>query len=239
MSQRRKSILFDVILIAIINSFFGFLFIKMDMLERFYDLSRHYEFIELDELLPLGLVFLLSIIYFICRRWYISAAVSVLAEENANKDTLTKLLNRRTLESKLGAEWDRFLRYHEDFCVVLLDLDDFSDINDNLGYIEGDRVLIDVANMINNNTRKTDSVARWGEEEFLILCPVCNSEQGTILAEKLRANLYRMLKDGVELSASFAVAQSNKDSSLEELLKRVHLGLHKAKGRGKNCVVSV
>ncbi|MCP4323548.1 MAG: GGDEF domain-containing protein, partial [Alteromonadales bacterium] len=137
-----------------------------------------------------------------------------------------------------ATEWDRFLRYHEDFCIVLFDLDDFSDINDNLGHVEGDRILIDVAEMVGSNTRKTDYVARWGEEEFIILCPVCKSEQATIIAEKLRSNLYRTLKDGVELSASFAVAQSDKTASLEELMKRVHLALHKAKGRGKNCVVS-
>ncbi len=92
--------------------------------------------------------------------------------------------------------------------------------------------------MLNSNTRKTDNVARWGEEEFLILCPVCKGEQGIILAEKLRSTLYRTLKDGIELSASFAVVQSNKLTSLEDLMKRTQLALHKAKGRGKNCVVS-
>jgi len=238
MSDCKKSIIFDFILIVLTNIALVFLFINIDLFESFYHFSREYESVQLDELFPLVFVLLISVIYFLSRRLHESSACSKLAEQQSSKDPLTKLLSRRTLESNLATEWERFLRYHEDFCIVLFDLDDFSDINDNLGHVEGDRILIEVANMLGNNTRKTDYVARWGEEEFLILCPVCKSEQATILAEKLRSNLYRTLKDGIEFSASFAVAQSDKTGSLEELMKRVHFSLHKAKGRGKNCVVS-
>lgn len=238
MSLQKKSILLDIVLIIFVNVAFIFLFMKMDLFERFYYFTRKYEYIQLDALFSLGITLLFSLIYFISRRWYETYVYSQHASEHASKDSLTKLLNRRAFESHLSAEWDRFLRYHEDFCIVLFDLDDFSHLNEVLGHVEGDRVLLDVAHMLNGNTRKTDLVARWGEEEFIILCPVCKSEQGAILAEKLRASLYRMLKDGVELSASFAVAQSDKSGSLETLMKRMHLALYKAKGRGKNCVVS-
>ena len=238
MAVHKKSTIFDLVLITIVNVAVAIIAIKMDLLERFYHFSRDYEALQLDELIFIGLVLLISAIYFITRRWRESLNLSELNELKASKDPLTKLLNRRTLERSLSAEWDRFLRYHDDFCIVLFDIDDFSLINESLGYVEGDRVLIEVANMLVSNTRKTDFCARWGEEEFLILCPVCKSEQAMVLAEKLRATLYRTLKDGVELSASFSVAQSNKSTSLEELMKRVHFSLHKAKHRGKNCVVS-
>jgi diguanylate cyclase (GGDEF)-like protein len=173
----------------------------------------------LDELFPLTL--LISLVFFVLRRWRDSICFSQMAEQKASKYSLTKLVNWRTLESTLGTEWDLLLRYNEDFCVVLFDIDDFSATNENLGYVEGDRVLIEAATMWLNTTCKTDFCARWGEEAFMILCPVCKSEQATLLAEKLRSNLYRTLKDGVELSASFAVAQSDKTTSLEELMKRV------------------
>lgn len=238
MPQQKKSIFFDLILIVIVNLVFAFISMQLDLFERFYHFSREYEFIQLDEIFPLGFMVLLSIIYFVLRRWVESAHFSIIAEKKASNDPLTKLFNRRALERHLAVEWDRFARYHEDFCVVLFDIDDFSAINENLGYVEGDRVLIEVAKMLQDNTRKTDFCARWGEEEFLILCPVCKSEQGAILAEKLRSSLYRTLKDGVELSASFAVAQSGSKGSLEELMKRLDFALHKAKKRGKNCVVS-
>lgn len=236
--QRKKKILFDLVLILLINAICAVIFAKFDLFERFYHFSREYESIQLDELFPLGFVVMISIIYFSFRRWHESSTYSLIVEEQTYKDSLTKLFNRRTLESKLAAEWDRFSRYHEDFCVVLFDIDDFSDVNDNLGYVEGDRVLTEVAQMLSENTRKTDFCARWGEEEFLILCPVCKSEQAVILAEKLRAGVYRTLKDGVELSASFAVVQSDSTESLEALMKRLDWTLHKAKKRGKNCVVN-
>lgn len=236
--QRKRRIVSDIIFVIFINMVFAFLFSKFDLFERFYHFSRAFEAIELDEVVPLGFTLLLSLIYFSFRRWRESVAYLLIAEEQISKDPLTKLLNRRDLERKLGAEWDRFLRYHEDFCIVIFDLDDFSDINDSLGYVEGDRVLIEVANMLTENTRKTDFCGRWGEEEFLILCPVCKGEQAVILAEKLRAALYRTLRDGLELSASFSVVQSDSTESVEALMKRAHWALHKAKKRGKNCVVS-
>ncbi|WP_169337474.1 GGDEF domain-containing protein [Psychromonas hadalis] len=216
----------------------AFFFIKTDLFEQFYHFSREYESIQLDELFPLAFMLLMSVVYFLSRRLHECATYRSIVEQQASQDPLTKLFNRRTLERKLEAEWDRFLRYHEDFCVMIFDIDDFKVINDTLGYVRGDRVLIEIAEMLINNTRKTDFCARWGEEEFLILCPVCKDGQALILAEKLRSTLYRTLQDGVELSASFAVVQSDNSTSLEELMKRVHFGLHKAKKRGKNCVVS-
>jgi diguanylate cyclase (GGDEF)-like protein len=238
MSVFKKSIFFDLIVIAIMTAILVFVSVKFDLFERFYHFTREHQSMQLGELLPLSFVLLICTLYFVLRRWRESVKYSHTVEENASRDSLTKLLNRRTLERALGAEWDRFLRYNEDFCIVLFDIDDFNEINKNLGNLEGDRILIEVSKMLQINTRKTDFSARWGEEEFLILCPVCKSEQAVMLAEKLRAALYRNLKDGIELSASFAVAQSNNTDSLESLIKRADLALYKAKQRGKNCVVS-
>ncbi|PKF61282.1 hypothetical protein CW745_11660 [Psychromonas sp. psych-6C06] len=238
MSVQKKTIWLELILVILVNAVLIYVFIEMDLFERVYHFSRDYESLQLDELIPLSISLLLSCIYLLGRLWRNSVIYARETEAQASKDSLTKLLNRRTLERALACEWDRYQRYHENFCVVLFDIDDFSDINDALGHVEGDRVLIDVAKIVANNTRKTDSVGRWGEEEFLILCPVCTTEQATAIAEKLRAAIYRTLKDGVELSASFAVAQSHPDGTLEELMKRTDLALHKAKKRGKNCVVT-
>ena len=238
MSLHKKTIFFELIFIILINVVLMFLFIKMDLFERIHHFSRQYESVQLDELIFLCITLLFSVIYLVCRLWRKSITYARLTKDTASKDLLTKLLNRRTLEHTLATEWDRYSRYHEDFCLVLFDIDDFSDINEGLGYLEGDRVLTDIANTLSQNTRKTDSVARWGEEEFLILCPVCKNEQAVILAEKLRSQVYRTLKDGVELSASFAVVQSKPTQSLEDLIKRADYALNKAKKRGKNCVVS-
>lgn len=238
MSAHKKYIYFELIFIILVNAIAMFLFVEMELFERFYHFSQSNSSFPWGELLFLGFIILLSTLYLFARLWRKSIINARLIKDSASKDLLTKLLNRRTLEHALTTEWDRYLRYHEDFCLVLFDIDDFSDINENLGHIEGDRVLMDIAQKLSLNTRKTDSVARWGEEEFLILCPVCKAEQAAVLAEKLRAIIYRLLKDGIELSASFAVVQSNPTQSLDDLMKRADYTLHKAKKRGKNCVVT-
>jgi len=238
MSIRKKTIFIELIFIILINVSVIFLFLEMQLFKRLADVVGTYQWLSVDMLLLISFLLLIDALYLLLRVWRNSVAYAKSTKQFASKDLLTRLHNRRTLEHTLATEWDRYLRYHEDFCLVLFDIDDFSDINDNLGYVEGDRVLMDVANMLRTNTRKTDSVARWGEEEFLILCPVCKSEQAAILAEKLRALVYRTLKDGVELSASFAVVQSNPTQSLDDVMKQLDLTLHKAKQRGKNCVVT-
>jgi diguanylate cyclase (GGDEF)-like protein len=238
MSSNKKTIFIEFMFILLLNASIIFLFFEMQLAIRLDEFSNMHEWLSLDILLLFSFLLLINIIYLLVRIWRKTVAYANSTKQFASKDLLTRLHNRRTLEHTLAVEWDRYLRYHEDFCLVLFDIDDFSDINDNLGYVEGDRVIMDIANMLRTNTRKTDSVARWGEEEFLILCPVCKTEQGAILAEKLRALVYRTLKDGVELSASFAVVQSNPTQSLDDVMKRLELTLHKAKQRGKNCVVT-
>lgn len=238
MSVPKKSVLFDLLLIIILNVVLAFSAVKLNVFEPFFqsvNAFRH-EVLPLEQLIFIVFLFMLSVIYFVLRRWWESSQHLLNVEQNALNDPLTKLFNRRAIEHSLLTEWERFLRYHQDFSIVLFDIDGFNEINKNLGNLEGDRILIDVSKMLRKNTRKTDFIARWGEEEFLILCPVCKRDQAGILAEKLRAALYRTLKDGVELSASFAVAQSDDTESLEALLKRTDFTLSKAKQRGKNCV---
>lgn len=240
MSVYKKTVFTDLLVIIIVNVLFAVLSVKLNIFEHFFQILKDYQYpvVGVEQLLLIMFLLMMSLIYFVFRRWRESRQHALDIEHNALKDPLTKLLNRRAIERSLNSERDRYLRYHQDFCIVLFDLDDFNEINKNLGTLEGDRILIDVAKMLKKNTRKTDFIGRWGEEEFLILCPVCKSEQAVIFADKLRAKLYRTLKDGIELSASFAVAQSDQSESLEGLIKRVDLALYHAKQRGKNCVVN-
>lgn len=238
MPSRKKALLIELMVIIFFNIAIFVLFIEMDLFTRIYDFFQSNVSFKLAEVLLLSILILISLLYISARLWRKSVVQARLSKDLASKDLLTQLLNRRALENALAAEWERYLRYHEDFCLVLFDVDDFSDINENLGHMEGDRVLQDIAQKVSLNTRKTDAVARWGEEEFLILCPVCKAEEAAILADKLRALIYRTLRDGIELSASFSVVQSNPTQSLDELMKRADFTLHKAKQRGKNCVLT-
>ena len=86
-------------------------------------------------------------------------------------DGLTGARNRRWLEEILPGELSRFNRYGHPISVLLLDLDDFKSINDTYGHDEGDRVLAEFAARVRDNYRASDSIIRWGVEEFVVLCP--------------------------------------------------------------------
>ncbi|WP_051303316.1 GGDEF domain-containing protein [Psychromonas aquimarina] len=236
--RHRKNLITDIILLLLLNILAWLLFAEVELFELLYEFSRSHEDLQIDEFIPLTFVLMISFMYFAIRRWIDSVKFAAFAEEQASTDPLTELLNRRAIEYKLSSEWHRFTRYKEPFCLVILDIDDFKTINDNFGHQKGDEVLKDIAEKLEFNTRKTDYCARWGGEEFLILCPVSELAQAIILAEKLRANIGTVLKEGIELSASFGVSQADPDTTLEDLIKRADLALYKAKLKGKNCVVS-
>lgn len=227
-----------MVLIVLFNALFWLYFRDRDLFELLHEYARAHQEYQLEQYIPLILTLMVSFLYFSIRRWRDSVKFAAFAERRVSKDSLTKLYNRRTLESKLLLEWQRFIRYKEPFCLIMLDIDDFKVINDTFGNSEGDRILIEISEKLGNNTRKTDFCARWGGAEFLILCPVSELEAITALAERLRSDIYRLLKDGVELSASLGVSQSDAKKSLEQLIKEVDFSLYKAKKIGGNCVVS-
>jgi diguanylate cyclase (GGDEF)-like protein len=229
--QQKKKSRFDIVLIILFNVIFGFFAKYNDLLEL---LQTHH----LEKLIPVIISLLLSCLYYAVRRWFEYAKLSSSAEIRVAQDSLTKLYNRRTLESKLLLEWQRFNRYKEPFCLIMIHIDDLKLINDSFGHKEGDRIIIEVSEKLLNNTRKTDFCARWSGTEFLIFCPSSKLQPIAALAERLRADVYCLLKDGIELTISLGVSEANNHKSLEELLKKVELKLYKAKKTGGNCVVS-
>ena len=228
--QKRKALL-DIILIVLFNILFWVFFREKDL----FNLLQEY---ELGYFLPLIFTLLLSFLYYSMRRWFECAKLTFFAERRISKDVLTKLYNRRALEAKLALEWQRFSRYKESFCLIMIHIDDLKIINDSFGHHEGDRIIIKVSEKLLHNTRKTDFCARWSGTEFLILCPVSELSTTVALAERLRADVYCLLKDGVELSLSLGVIQVDQEKSIDELLKKVELQLYKAEKTGGNCVVN-
>ncbi|MCG6201023.1 GGDEF domain-containing protein [Psychromonas antarctica] len=236
--QRKKKLVFDIVLILLLNAFFWIFLRERDLLEQLNLFVRNHPHYHLEQAIPLVFTALLSLLYFVIRRWREGMSLANSAAQRISTDALTKLYNRRALESKLSIEWERFIRYKAPFCLMMLDIDDFKVINTQLGNQEGDRIIINIAEILLNNTRKTDFCARWGGTEFLILCPVSELQAISVLAERLRGDIYRLLKGGVELSVSLGVAQADPKKSLEGLIKSTDLALHKAKKTGGNCVLS-
>lgn len=165
-------------------------------------------------------------------------------EEMATTDKLTGLLNRQTLDVLFQQAISLARRGNEPLAVVLADLDHFKAVNDKLGHLVGDQVLKLTAANLRQQLRASDTVCRWGGEEFLMILKDCDDATGALLAEKLRTALendpeLRALAGGVApggVTASFGVAQFVPGESVESLVGRADAALYAAKQAGRNCV---
>jgi len=152
-------------------------------------------------------------------------------------DPLTNAYNRRCFMQVLEQEIERTRRTGLPFSVIMVDLDHFKSVNDRFGHAAGDRVLKSLVDMIKQRIRKTDCLARWGGEEFVILLPNTPVDKAAGLAEELRERLSRMDIPGVgRVTASFGVAGYCPGDTVDTLLKRADDLMYEAKAAGRNCV---
>ncbi|AOS96204.1 putative diguanylate cyclase YdaM [Microbulbifer aggregans] len=164
-------------------------------------------------------------------------------EARASTDALTGLVNRREAYRAINELERRDHQMHGRYTVLIGDLDNFKAINDEYGHSFGDRVLRDVAQVLQENTRVGDIVSRWGGEEFLILLPNTDLDGGGILAEKLRQRVEALsdtYEERVKVSISFGVAEGGAhDDTHGELLAEADERMYRAKHHGRNRVVAV
>ncbi len=151
-------------------------------------------------------------------------------ENQAITDDLTGISNRRRIRQLLEKECQRANRYLYSFSIILLDLDHFKYVNDNFGHDAGDKVLKSVARLLQSTIRQVDTCARWGGEEFLILCPHTELSDAVTMAELLRKRLQDMKQPPApNITASFGVACFQPGDSLVEILKASDIALYEAK----------
>ena len=153
-------------------------------------------------------------------------------------DRLTGLCNRRRLDQALVAEWRRAERYGTAYSVVMIDLDNFKDVNDAFGHEAGDFLLAHISDILMAATRETDIVGRWGGEEFLLICPETSLEDARNLAEQLRREIAATVFPGIgHQTASFGVADYEADTAAGSLVGRADEAMYRAKQCGRNQVV--
>lgn len=152
-------------------------------------------------------------------------------------DSLTQLYNRFKSDTVLNAEIERSQRSLSKFSIIMLDIDNFKKVNDTYGHTVGDEVLKVFARIIRSNIRKIDTASRWGGEELMIIMPESDCIGAQKLAEKLRMKIseYNFLSVG-QITASFGVAEYEKDITESELVLRADKAMYEAKASGKNCV---
>ncbi len=159
-------------------------------------------------------------------------------EELSVTDQLTRLHNRMFLETSFHKEINRAKRYKYPFSVIMVDIDQFKEVNDTYGHDVGDNVLIIISELLANNIRETDIIGRWGGEEFLIICPHTHTSDAKILAEKLRSGIAIFPFNVVgNKSCSFGISEFDlEDEGYKEVVKRSDEALYRAKRNGRNRV---
>lgn len=159
-------------------------------------------------------------------------------KELSLRDHLTKMLNRQGLSELIEEHYAA--GSDQQVALLIIDLDHFKLINDNLGHDGGDIVLRKVAEIINMNIRQSDYAARWGGEEFVVISPGTEIKDGLHLAEKLR-NLIATHKfekyPYLQVTASIGIGGHRCEDSFHVLFRRVDIALYQAKAQGRNRTV--
>lgn len=158
-----------------------------------------------------------------------------LIEKISEQDPLTQLYNRVKLDNVIEQEALRVKRFHEEFSIIMIDVDHFKAVNDNYGHPAGDSVLKELACLLQENTRMIDVVGRWGGEEFMILCLETPIEGAYELAEKLRAKIEEHdFKYVGHQTASFGVTDFRINDTVSKCIKRADDALYQAKAQGRD-----
>ena len=163
-------------------------------------------------------------------------------QQSALTDYLTGLPNRRAMIQLLDKEAARYQRSEHPFSLVLLDIDNFKDINDAYGHDGGDEILVAVAEHMASWMREKDVLARWGGEEFLILLSDTNVESAAEQAERLRTAIegqdFPVQSRVTHLTVSLGVAGYKEEDKIDNCIKAADIALYQAKSGGRNQVVT-
>lgn len=152
-------------------------------------------------------------------------------EHASRHDDLTDLLNKKTITEILEQEIKRTKRLKNNLSIMLLDLDDFKNINDQYGHLMGDKVLINFAKKSKTLFRDSDHLARFGGDEFIAVLPDTSTQQANLIAERI--NKAGAANDPT-WSVSIGIAEFIDNDSFETILMRADNALYEAKSQGKN-----
>tara|TARA_R110002153_G_scaffold13189_4_gene49304 strand:- start:1818 stop:2906 length:1089 start_codon:yes stop_codon:yes gene_type:complete len=163
-------------------------------------------------------------------------------EKQAMRDPLSGLLNRRGMRERLQNEFERSQRYKNDLTVMMCDIDHFKVVNDQYGHDKGDDVIKNLGAIFESCLRKNDSLARWGGEEYLLLLPETNGDQGMQLAEKLRRKIaetqYKHDDKTFSVTISIGLHQIAATDTINQAITKADTNLYKAKKQGRNrCII--
>lgn len=186
------------------------------------------------------IVLLITIYIFLAllERWYYRNSNRRLKEE-VNLDPLTRVYNRRAAMIFINSSFSNYKKTGTSPALIMIDVDDFKKVNDTYGHDAGDKVLINISEIITNNIRKTDILCRWGGEEFLLICNGLKLEDIDMFSKKLLNAVaeaeyeYNEEKYNVTISMGISYFDNNDKDSFDSV-KRADISLYNAKNKGKN-----
>jgi len=194
------------------------------------------------ELATYLLLFIISFLWTFGYILMISQRLQADLTELATIDTLTRIPNRHAAQTFFGKELSRKDRHGDDFSILLIDLDNFKQINDNHGHALGDFVLVKTADIFQAALRKQDLVSRWGGEEFLLILPNTSIQNAKLLAERLRTEIsnaeFEKANISLRLTISAGIAHSSHANTMDTILKKADDALYVAKATKDAVIVA-
>ena len=160
-------------------------------------------------------------------------------ERQANTDSVTGIASRYAIIERLEQCYAEFQRYRRPFSILMIDIDYFKQVNDTHGHQIGDQVLRELAQCIFNNIRNSDTVGRYGGEEFLVLLPESNADKSLELAERIRAQIEQLrMVNNIQVTASVGISTITVDTNSDKLISQADKALYAAKKLGRNQVIA-
>ncbi|VCU72182.1 Response regulator PleD [Pigmentiphaga humi] len=166
--------------------------------------------------------------------------LNVALSDASNRDVLTGLPNRRHLMHRLKEESGRSARSGQPYTVAMLDIDHFKRVNDTLGHAAGDRVLIEIGQILQGSLREYDLCGRWGGEEFMLVLPGTTEASAQVLAQRICQRIRDhacMPADMPSISASVGISAYRQGEHYSDTVERADTALLEAKRRGRDCIV--
>lgn len=155
----------------------------------------------------------------------------------SNTDQLTEIANRRKMLEIIQAEINRFDRHKTPFSIFMFDVDHFKRVNDTFGHDLGDQVLIDIARVVRSSIRRTDTLGRWGGEEFILICPETELNTAHNVAEKACSAIrHHTFPANLSITVSLGLSEFRSGHTLETILAEIDQKMYLAKQNGRNRI---
>lgn len=163
--------------------------------------------------------------------------------EQSQKDPLTGIFNRRSLEEMFALELHRFQRYNASFCLLMFDIDQFKIVNDNYGHDAGDKVLNGIVKSVIDILRETDIFARFGGDEFVVLLVETDLDHGIKVAQKLHQTVQKteFIYEGRKVPVTISIGITEikpDDTDINSIYNRVDTYMYRAKRRGGDGIAT-